>query len=80
VTLPPLRRIGFAVEQAVQVNDLARRFLGVALCWHDSHDANDDLRFRPVRPLARRPAVGGRRVAPARLGRTDHSGHVRELV
>lgn len=32
----PLCRIGFTVEQAVQVDDLARRFLGVALCWHVS--------------------------------------------
>ncbi|HTI21362.1 MAG TPA: hypothetical protein VL652_10230 [Kutzneria sp.] len=76
----PLRRIGFAVEQAVQMDDLARRFLGVALCWHDLHDANDDLRIRPVGPPARRPVVDGRRMADARLGRTDHPAHVRELV
>ncbi|MBB5894728.1 hypothetical protein [Kutzneria kofuensis] len=31
-----MRPIGFAVEQAVQVDDLARRLLGVALCCHRS--------------------------------------------
>jgi hypothetical protein len=34
-----------AVEQPVQVDRLARRFLGVAWYGHALHDANDDLDF-----------------------------------